>query len=143
MCRSRSRSAAIVIGLFLLVNVVYIVVLPFDAIQHASADRVATAALETIFPPSRINAHGRGNHHLYLRMHEWLDLDRRVRVFCHRPGWALLPRSRDSQPGACARLAVVAQGIWAAFWCCRGPMAARRAVTNLYNNLLNYIFRRP
>ena len=28
----------------------YLVTLPFDAIQHAPADRVATATLEAIFP---------------------------------------------------------------------------------------------
>jgi basic amino acid/polyamine antiporter, APA family len=41
---------AIVIGLYLLANVAYLVTLPFDAIQNAPADRVATAALNRIFP---------------------------------------------------------------------------------------------
>jgi APA family basic amino acid/polyamine antiporter len=40
----------IVISLYLLANVAYLVTLPLEAIQHAPADRVATAALETIFP---------------------------------------------------------------------------------------------
>jgi len=40
----------IVIALYLLANVAYLVTLPFDAIQHAPADRVATATLEAIFP---------------------------------------------------------------------------------------------
>ena len=40
----------IVISLYLLANVAYLVTLPFDAIQHAPADRVATATLEAIFP---------------------------------------------------------------------------------------------
>ena len=40
----------IVITLYLLANVAYLVTLPFDAIQHAPSDRVATAALEAIFP---------------------------------------------------------------------------------------------
>ena len=39
-----------VIGLYLLVNIAYLVTLPFDAIQHAPADRVATATLNAIFP---------------------------------------------------------------------------------------------
>ena len=36
----------IVIGLYLLANVAYLVTLPFDQIQHAPGDRVATATLE-------------------------------------------------------------------------------------------------
>jgi basic amino acid/polyamine antiporter, APA family len=40
----------IVISLYLLANVAYLVTLPFDGIQHAPADRVATATLEAIFP---------------------------------------------------------------------------------------------
>jgi basic amino acid/polyamine antiporter, APA family len=40
----------IVIALYLLANVAYLATLPFDAIQHAPSDRVATATLEAIFP---------------------------------------------------------------------------------------------
>ena len=38
------------IGLYLLANVAYLVTLPFDQIQHAPGDRVATATLNAIFP---------------------------------------------------------------------------------------------
>jgi APA family basic amino acid/polyamine antiporter len=40
----------IVISLYLLVNVAYMVTLSFSQIQHAPADRVATATLNAIFP---------------------------------------------------------------------------------------------
>jgi APA family basic amino acid/polyamine antiporter len=40
----------IVISLYLLANLAYLVTLPFDAIQQAPSDRVATASLEAIFP---------------------------------------------------------------------------------------------
>jgi APA family basic amino acid/polyamine antiporter len=40
----------IVISLYLLANVAYLVTLPFDAIQQAPSDRVASASLEAIFP---------------------------------------------------------------------------------------------
>src|SRR5207302_5354005 len=40
----------IVIGLYLLANVAYLVTLPFDQVQHAPGDRVATATLNAIFP---------------------------------------------------------------------------------------------
>jgi basic amino acid/polyamine antiporter, APA family len=40
----------VVIGLYLLANLAYLVTLPFDAIQHAPSDRVATATLEVVVP---------------------------------------------------------------------------------------------
>ena len=39
-----------VIGMYLLANVAYLLTLTFNAIQHAPADRVATATLEAIVP---------------------------------------------------------------------------------------------
>src|SRR5262245_25955623 len=39
-----------VIGLYLLANIAYLVTLPFNQIQHAAGDRVATATLDAIFP---------------------------------------------------------------------------------------------
>src|SRR4051812_9617556 len=40
----------VVIGLYLLANIAFLVTLPFGAVQHAPADRVATATLDAIFP---------------------------------------------------------------------------------------------
>ena len=40
----------VVISLYLLANLAYLVTLPLEAIQHASSDRVGTAALQAIFP---------------------------------------------------------------------------------------------
>ncbi len=40
----------LVIILYLLANVAYLVVLPLPSIQHAAADRVATATLQSVFP---------------------------------------------------------------------------------------------
>jgi APA family basic amino acid/polyamine antiporter len=47
---SLALGALVVIGLYLLANVAYLVTLPFALIQHAPADRVATATLDAIFP---------------------------------------------------------------------------------------------
>lgn len=47
---SLALGTCIVIGLYLLANVAYLVTLPFDQVQHAPADRVATATLDAIFP---------------------------------------------------------------------------------------------
>ena len=42
--------ASIVIGLYLLANLAYLVVLPLSEIQHAPSDRVAGTMLNTVFP---------------------------------------------------------------------------------------------
>ena len=47
---SLALGTSIVIGLYVLANVAYLVTLPLSAIQHAPSDRVATAALNVIFP---------------------------------------------------------------------------------------------
>ena len=47
---SLALGTGIVIGLYLLANVAYLVTLPFEAIQNAPSDRVATATLNAIFP---------------------------------------------------------------------------------------------
>src|SRR5438034_7457977 len=47
---SLALGTILVITLYLLANVAYLVTLPFDAVQHAPSDRVATATLEVIFP---------------------------------------------------------------------------------------------
>jgi APA family basic amino acid/polyamine antiporter len=47
---SLAMGASLVIGLYLLVNVAYLLTLPLEAIQHAPSDRVATVALQSVFP---------------------------------------------------------------------------------------------
>jgi APA family basic amino acid/polyamine antiporter len=47
---SLAVGTAVVIGLYLLANVAYLVTLPFAAVQHAPADRVATATVDAILP---------------------------------------------------------------------------------------------
>jgi APA family basic amino acid/polyamine antiporter len=47
--RSLLLGTALVIALYLLVNVAYLAMLPLAAIQHAPDDRVATAAIGTVF----------------------------------------------------------------------------------------------
>jgi APA family basic amino acid/polyamine antiporter len=50
MPRALALGTICVTGIFFLANVAYICVLPLSAIQHAPADRVATAMLQAIFP---------------------------------------------------------------------------------------------
>jgi APA family basic amino acid/polyamine antiporter len=47
---SLALGTGLVTGLYLLANVAYMATLPFEAIQHAPSDRVATATVDAIFP---------------------------------------------------------------------------------------------
>jgi APA family basic amino acid/polyamine antiporter len=47
---SLALGTSTVIGLYILANIAYLVTLPFEQIQQAPADRVATATLDAIFP---------------------------------------------------------------------------------------------
>ena len=50
MPKALAIGCAAVVGLYFLVNVIYLLVLPLPAIQNAPADRVATAVVEYILP---------------------------------------------------------------------------------------------
>ena len=47
---SLALGTLIVIGLYVSANFAYLVVLPFDAVQHAPSDRVASAMFQAVFP---------------------------------------------------------------------------------------------
>ena len=130
----------VVIGLYLLANVAYLVTLPFDAIQHAPSDRVATATLNVIFPGlgATIMAVGimistfcctnglilAGARASYAMARDGLFFQSAGRLNAARvPGWGL-----------------VLEGLWAAFLVLpRTYDPATRAYGNLYGNLLEYV----
>jgi len=129
-----------VTGLYLLANIAYLVVLPLPAIQHAPADRVATAMLQAIFPgygPTlmaiaiMISTFGcvnslvlAGARAYYAMAQDGLFFRRagelnRARV----PGWSLM-----------------VQGVWAAALVLpRTYDTSTRQYGNLYSNLLDYV----
>ncbi|HVN75838.1 MAG TPA: amino acid permease, partial [Thermoanaerobaculaceae bacterium] len=49
---SMAAGTALVVTLYVLANLAYVLTLPLEAIQHAADDRVATAALQTMFGPA-------------------------------------------------------------------------------------------
>jgi basic amino acid/polyamine antiporter, APA family len=131
---------AIVITLYLLANVAYLVTLPFDAIQNASSDRVATAALEAIFPglgatimaiAIMISTFGCNNGLILAGARAYYAMAR-DRVFVRRaatlnthqvPGWGLL-----------------LQGIWTAVLIlARTYNTSSHTYGNLYGDLLTYV----
>ncbi len=131
---------ASVIALYLLANLAYLLTLPLVAIQHAPADRVATAALQSIFPyfgaalmalAIMVSTFGTvnamtlaGARVFYAMAHDGLFFPsagklNRARV----PGWGL-----------------AIQGIWTVFLVLPrtfNPLVGRYG--NLYSDLLDYV----
>lgn len=140
MPRALALGTVCVTGLYLLANVAYLLVLPLAAIQHAPADRVATAMLQAIFPgwgtvlmaaAIMISTFGCMNALILAgpRVYYSMAQDRlfpraagtlnRARV----PGWSLL-----------------IQGIWsAALVLPRTYNPETRSYGSLYSNLLDYV----
>ena len=130
----------IVIALYLLANVAYLVTLPFDQIQHAPGDRVATATLNVIFPGFgatimavgiMISTFGCTNGLVLAGARAYYAMSRDGLFFrsagqlnaAKVPAWGLL-----------------LQGVWAVFLVLpRTFDPATRAYGNLYNNLLDYV----
>ncbi|MGH9615704.1 MAG: APC family permease [Acidobacteriaceae bacterium] len=142
--RNLPRALAIgtssVIALYLLANLAYLLTLPLTAIQHAPADRVATASLQSIFPYAgaalmaiaiMVSTFGTANamtlagaRVYYAMAHDNLFFPPAGRLNRARvPGWGL-----------------AIQGIWTAFlvlprtW---NPITQQYG--NLYSNLLDYV----
>src|SRR5262249_14819495 len=130
----------IVIGLYLLANVAYLVTLPFEQVQHAPSDRVATATLNAIFPglgPAimaigiMISTFGCANGLIlagarasYAMARDGLFFKASGRLNAAKvPAWGL-----------------VLEGLWAAFLVLpRTYDPATKTYGNLYNNLLEYV----
>src|SRR6476620_4874470 len=138
--RSLALGTFIVIGLYLLANVAYLATLPFDQIQHAPGDRVATATLNAIFPglgPTimaigiMISTFGCCNVLILAGARAYYAMARDGLFFrssgqlndAKVPAWGL-----------------VLQGVWAVFLVLpRTYDPATRAYGNLYSNLLDYV----
>jgi APA family basic amino acid/polyamine antiporter len=130
----------VVIGLYLLANVAYLVTLPFDQIQHAPGDRVATATLNVIFPglgPTimaigiMISTFGCTNGLILAGARAYYAMARDGLFF--RSAGRL-------NPAKVPAWGLVLQGVWAVFLVLpRTYDPATRAYGNLYSNLLDYV----
>ena len=131
---------ASVIALYLLANVAYLLTLPLTAMQHAPSDRVATAALQSIFPHAgaalmavaimistfgTVNAMTLAGARVYYAMaHDGLFFSQAGRLNRARvPGWGL-----------------VIQGVWTVVLVLPrtfNPLTGQYG--NLYSDLLDYV----
>jgi basic amino acid/polyamine antiporter, APA family len=130
----------IVITLYLLANVAYLVTLPFDQIQHAPGDRVATAVLNVVFPgigPTimaigiMISTFGCANGLILAGARAYYAMARDGLFFTS---------AGQLNPARVPAWGLVLQGIWAVFLVLpRTYDAATKTYGNVYNNLLEYI----
>ena len=137
---SLALGTAIVISLYLLANVAYLVTLPFDALQHAPADRVASATLEAIIPGLggtimavgiMISTFGCNNGLILAGARAYYAMARHG-VFFRQAGTL----NEEKVPA----WGLLLQGIWAAFLILpRTYDTHTRTYGNLYGDLLTYV----
>jgi APA family basic amino acid/polyamine antiporter len=137
---SLAFGTGIVIALYLLANVAYLVTLPFNQIQHAPGDRIATATLNVIFPGAgmtimalgiMVSTFGCMNGLILAGARAYYAMAR-DRLFFRSAG-----QLNDAKVPAWG---LVLQGIWAAFLVLpRTYDPATHTYGNVYNNLLEYI----
>ena len=137
---SLALGTCVVISLYLLANLAYLVTLPFSQIQHAPADRVATAALNVMIPGAgalimavgiMISTFGCANGLILAGARAYYAMARDG-LFFQSAG-----RLNDAKVPAWG---LALQGAWAAFLVLpRTYDPATHAYGNLYNNLLDYV----
>jgi basic amino acid/polyamine antiporter, APA family len=137
---SLALGSIIVIGLYVLANFAYIVVLPFSEVQHAPSDRVASTMFQAIFPAVgakliavaiMIAAFGCMNALILsgARAYYAMSLD----GLFFKKASAL---NRADVPGS----ALIMQGVWAGVLVSiRTYNPATGGYGNLYSNLLDYV----
>jgi basic amino acid/polyamine antiporter, APA family len=140
MPRALALGTVCVTGLYLLANVAYLLVLPLAAIQHAPADRVATAMLQAIFP-----GWGTVLMAVAIMISTFGCMNALIlagpRVYYSMAQDGLFPRAagilnRTRVPG----WSLFIQGIWsAALVLPRTYNAETRSYGSLYSNLLDYV----
>jgi APA family basic amino acid/polyamine antiporter len=130
----------IVIGLYLLANVAYLVTLPFDQVQHAPGDRVATATLNAIFPGLGATIMAIGIMISTFGCANGLILAGARAYYAMARDGLFFRASGQLNAAKVPAWGLVLQGAWAAFLVLpRTYDPATRAYGNLYNNLLDYV----
>jgi basic amino acid/polyamine antiporter, APA family len=129
-----------VVLLYLLTNVIYLLVLPMPAIQHAPSDRVATAVVERIFP-----AYGSALMAIAIIISTFgcinsLVLQGARAYYAMAKDRLFFPRAATLNAARVPGHSLWMQGAWSALLVLpRTYNPATGAYGNLYSNLLDYI----
>jgi APA family basic amino acid/polyamine antiporter len=130
----------IVIGLYLLANVAYLVTLPFDAVQHAPSDRVATATINAIFPGLGVTIMAIGIIISTFGCTNGLILAGARAYYAMARDGLFFKAAGQLNEAKVPAWGLVLGGLWASFLVLpRTYDAATHTYGNLYNNLLDYI----
>jgi basic amino acid/polyamine antiporter, APA family len=130
----------VVIGLYLLANVAYLVTLPFDQVQHAPGDRVATATLNAIFPGLGVTIMAIGIMVSTFGCANGLILAGARAYYAMARDGLFFRASGQLNKAKVPAWGLVLQGLWAVFLVLlRTYNPATRAYGNLYNDLLEYV----
>ena len=130
----------IVIGLYMLANVAYLVTLPFDQIQHAAGDRVATATLNVIFPGLGVTIMAIGIMVSTFGCTNGLILAGARAYYAMARDGLFFRAAGELNAEKVPAWALVLQGFWAVFLVLpRTYDPATKTYGNLYNNLLDYV----
>jgi len=137
---SLALGTSIVIGLYLLANVAYLVTLPFDRIQHAPSDRVATATLDAIFPGAGAIIMAIGIMVSTFGCNNGLILAGARAYYAMARDGLFFRRAGQLNAAKVPAWALGLQGVWAAFLVLpRTYDASTGTYGNLYSNLLDYV----
>jgi APA family basic amino acid/polyamine antiporter len=130
----------IVIGLYLLANVAYLVTLPFDAVQHAPSDRVATATLDVVVPGAGALIMALGIMVSTFGCNNGLILAGARAYYAMARDGLFFKRAGELNAARVPAWGLVLQGVWAAALVLpRTYNVSTRAYGNLYSNLLDYV----
>jgi APA family basic amino acid/polyamine antiporter len=137
---SLAFGTGIVTLLYILCNVSYLVVLPLAEIQHAPADRVATAMLQAVFPGLGVVIMAVAIMISTFGCMNGLVLSGARAYYAMAKDKLFFEQARQLNHAAVPGWALVIQGVWAAFLVLpRTYDPATKAYGNLYSNLLDYV----
>jgi basic amino acid/polyamine antiporter, APA family len=137
---SLAIGSALVIALYLLVNLAYLLTLPLREIQHAASDRVATATLQAVFPGLGVTLMAIGIMISTFGCINGMTLTgSRAYYAMARDGLFFKSVGRLNRAGV-PGTALLFQGLWAGFLVLpRTYDPTTRTYGNLYSNLLSYV----
>src|SRR5512144_1425375 len=137
---SLALGTIIVIGLYLLANVAYLVTLPFDAVQHAPSDRVATATLDVVVPGAGAVIMALGIMISTFGCDNGLILAGARAYYAMARDGLFFKRARELNAAKVPAWGLLLQGIWAAFLVLPrtfDPQTGKYG--SLYSDLLDYV----
>lgn len=137
---SLAAGTGLVIGLYLLANLAYLVTLPFDQIQHAPSDRVATSTLEVVLPGKGALIMAVGIIISTFGCANGLILSGARATYAMAKDGVFFKAAAKLNGSQVPAWALVLQGVWACFLVLpRTFNPATGAYGNLYSNLLDYV----